>query len=244
MNPSRGQVKARFQSMLDDPSGQVFTEAVFAPAFGEAWDALYNGFAQFQVPAIDLIAYFTLPAYAPQVTPADMGFSDFSDFESVWERTAGTTGKFRQLNPVVMLPQRNEPGDHLGVFVWRNDTFYFNPSRNSIQLEIGYRTSGAAPTADATIIRVDNALTFLSNYAAGIAGMRKGYNEIAAQYMTRAVGQRYDAGSTGGELFRLIQTRVRTMQKIPLAQPRFSASRRFPRTHAIPYVEAQPGTTS
>jgi hypothetical protein len=242
MNPTRGQVKARFQNILDDPSGSVFSEAVFAPAFGEAYDALFAAFLQNQCPRIELVATITVPPQTVSLTPAQMGIADFGDYIYLSERQLGSTDGYRDLAPVDRLPI-SPMGDRLGQYSYRNDNFYFVGSNNSIDLQVKYESSGEAPTDDATVIAVDGSLTFLSNYAVGMAGPRKGYDEIAQRCMSLAVGPKYDQGTIGGELFRLVQPRVRSRQKVPIAPKPFSAFRRLSVRRAVPYVAAQQGTT-
>lgn len=242
MNPTRGQVKARFQQILDDPSGSVFSEAVFAPAFGEAYDALFTAFLTNQCPRIELITPVTVPAGTTALTPLQMGINDLGDYILLQERVYGSSSHYRDLHPVDNLSQRPMT-DRLLEFSFRNDTFYFVGATNIIDLLVKYDTSGEAPTDDATVISIDGSLTFLSNYAVGVAGGRKGYDEVAQQCMQRAVGPRYDMGTIGGELFRIVQPRVRSRQRVQIAPKPFSASRRLGVGRAIPYVAAQAGTT-
>lgn len=242
MNPTRGQVKARFQAILDDPSGSVFSEAVFAPAFGEAYDALFTAFLTNQCPRIELITPVIVPAGTTALTPLQMGINDLGDFVLLQERAFGSTNHYRDLQPVDNLSQRPMT-DRLLEFSFRNDTFYFVGATGVIDLVVKYETSGEAPVDDTTTINIDGSLTFLSNYAVGVAGGRKGYDEVAQQCMMRAVGPRYDAGTVGGELFRIVQPRVRSRQRVQIAPKPFSAFRRLGGGHAPPYVAAQQGTT-
>jgi hypothetical protein len=242
MNPTRGQVKARFQAILDDPSGSVFSEPVFAPAFGEAYDALFTAFLTNQCPRIELLTQVTVPPKTVSLTPAQMGINDFGDYIYLAERPDGSTDQYRDLAPLDRLPQR-PMADRLLEFNYRNDTFYFTGSTNTIDLQVKYESSGEAPTDDGAQILVDGSLTFLSNYAVGVAGGRKGYDEIAQRCLGLAVGPKYDQGTIGGELFRIIQPRVRSRQKVQIAPKPFSAFRRLGVRRAVPYVAAQQGTT-
>jgi hypothetical protein len=242
MTPTRGDVKTAFLALLDDPSGQTFTEAVFAPAFRSAYDALFNAFLQYQISRIELYEYWTLPAGATEATADDMGILDMGDFIRLSVKHAGET-RFREIRPVEYLPQV-APGDQLGSFSFRDDTFFFVGATRDTELELVFYASGTAPTADNAPIRVDNSLEFLSNFAAGMAGPRKGYDATGARCMTHAVGPAYDQGKVGGELLRLVTTRVRSMQKQRTLAPRpFRAGNGHGVRRAVPYVEAQPGTT-
>lgn len=235
MYPTRAQVKSRFQNILDDPLGLVFDEGVFAPAFAEAYEALNNAFLQYQVPIIELEVTYTVPTGTTSLTAAAMGITDLGSIRSISERGHGTTDKYVDLEMVERLPQRDQ-GTRLSQYSFHHDTLYFVGATGDVDLIFRYDSSATAPTSDAAVIGVDNALTFLSNYAASIAGPRKGYDEIGARCRVTAVGPRYDQGVIGGELFRLVQTRVRTTQQIPLQQPRFSAGRRLTGRRAVPYA--------
>jgi hypothetical protein len=127
--------------------------------------------------------------------------------------------------------------DRLLEFNFSNDTFYFVGATGPVDLQLKYDSTGQAPTVDATVINVAGSLTFLSNYAVGVAGPRKGYEEIAARCLNLAVGPKYDLGTVGGELFRLVQARVRSRQKIQIAPKPFSAFRRaITGRRALPYA--------
>jgi hypothetical protein len=242
MYPTRAQIRTRFQALLDDPGGQVFTEPVFAEAFGEAYDAIFTAFLTNQCPRIELLKYVTVPPLTTSLTPAAMGITDFGDYIYLSERIYGSQDEYRDLDSVDRLPQRAMT-DRLIEYNYRNDTFYFVGSTSTIDLEVKYDTSGQAPTDDATVIAIDGSLTFLSNYAVGVAGSRKGYDAAAQRSMNLAVGPKYDQGTIGGELFRIVQARVRSRQKVQIAPKPYSSTRRLMVRRGIPYVAAQQGTT-
>jgi hypothetical protein len=242
MYPTRGQIKLQFQNLLDDPTGAVFDESVFAPAFNEAYEALFTAFLTNQCPRIELLTYVMVPAMTTSMTPQDMGLTDWGDYIYLSERRWGSSDQYIDLTSVDRLTQR-KPTDRLVEFNYRDDTFFFIGATQTIDLEVKYDTSGTAPADDSTQIRVDGCSPFLSNYSVGVAGGRKGYPEIAARCMSLAVGPKYDMGTIGGELFRIIQHRVRSRQKVQIAPKPYSASRRMIVRRAIPYVAAQMGTT-
>jgi hypothetical protein len=254
MYPSRQQVKNRYLSHLDDPAGNIFGDppgwpatnvipSLFQESFGEAYDCLYQSYLFNQVPRITLIQFVTLAPGTTSITPTEMGINDFGDFEVLSERTFGSSDTFKDMTASDRLPQRLQ-GDRLIDFVWRNNTFYFVGSTQVIELQLQYDSSGEAPTDDATVIAVDSSLNFLANYAAGVAGGPKGYDDIAKRCMRFAVGPRYDEGVIGGDLYRLIQPLVRSRQAVQVApKPYGSWRRRMGRRWAVPFVAAQQGTT-
>lgn len=253
--PTRLQVKQRFWALLDDPIGKVFTDtpvptsppgpSLFQAAFGEAYDVLYNAFLNQQVPAVEIVVQgIIVPAYPTlfSLAPDQMGISDFADFEWIAERTAGSNDKFIDLCDEDRLTQR-APTDRLLETVWQDGAFQFVGCTTVRELQIKYVSSGQAPVLDASQIRVDNSLTFLSNYAVGTVGGRKGYDEIANRCMQVAVGPKFNLGSIGGELFRLTQPLVRSRQNVQIAPTPYTTQRRTGYQRGIPYVAAQAGTT-
>jgi hypothetical protein len=221
--------------LLDDPNQGTFTDAVFTAAFEEAYDALMQAFVNNQCPRIQVISTYTLPVNTTSLTPEAAGWGNFADFDILEERLSGSSDKFTQLAQWDKLPQRSA-FDRLIDFTWHYDTFYFVGATTSRELRVTYETSGQAPTSGT--INVDGCLTFLARAAVAAVGDVKGYDEIAARNRILAYGPKYDQGMIGGELWRLVNTRVREMQHVQIAPKPFSLSRRrsFRR---VPYVAAQ-----
>lgn len=240
-----------FWGLLDDPTGLIYVDyptvaptiSVFQPAFRQAYSALYSAFLNAQCPRIELIMPVTVPANTTALTPGDMGIDNFGDFIWLRERALGSNNKFGYLQPRDDLSQRS-PEPLLREFVWRNNTFYFVGATQNIELEVKYDTSSVAPVNNNAIIAVDDCDSFLANYAVGQAGPRKGDTEIAARCMMFAVGPKYDQGTIGGELFRLIQPLVRSRQNVQIAhRPYSSRNRGWGLRWTTPFVAAQQGTT-
>lgn len=252
MLPTRLQVKQRFYSLLDDPTGQVFNDnpgpgtppapSLFQNAFSEAYDVLFNAFLNQQVSAVENVIQGIIVPPSPiafSLTPAQMGITDFADWEWIRERAAGSSDIFLDIWDEDNLTQR-APTDRLLETVWQNNAFQFVGCTTVRELQLKYVASGEAPTADSTQIGIDSSLMFLSNYSAGTVGGNKGYEAMATKCMNFAVGPKFALGSIGGELFRLIQPLVRARQKVQIASRPFTSRRRalFGRG-AIPYIAAQ-----
>jgi hypothetical protein len=155
------------------------------------------------------------------------------------ERTSGSSEKYREVWEVDDLDQM-DPVDMLKEFEWRGDAFYFIGATKARQLRISYFTTADMPADFTGTSGVDGSLTFLSKYAAGVIGPRKGLDELADRYMQDAVGPRFSAGTPGGELYRLCMPMVRALQRIQMAPRAFSAGRRMMGRRTVPYVVAQP----
>lgn len=230
-------MKTDFLGLLDDSSGATFTDAIFQLAFRAAFDALFQGFLTHQCPRIQTISTYTLAPYTTSLTPATAGLADFGDIDELEERAVGSTDRYTPVEQVDKLTQRDAM-DRLLEFTWRLDTFYFIGATTARDLRITSESSGTAPADDNTAIGVDGSLSFLSNFAVGKAGRRKGYDEIAKECMEFAVGPRYSLGIIGGELWRLISAKVREMQNVQLQQRRYSSGGSTLRRR-IPYIRAQ-----
>ena len=225
------EVHTRVLSLLDDPLGAVFTEAVRREGFGEAYDALRSAFIQYQCPfATQIISTYVLPANTTFVAPAVMGILGMGELIELEERRANSTELYQSVYEVDELPQR-PPSDVLGEFAWQQDVFRFIGANNDRQLRVTYSDSGLG-NIDAGSTQVDGALTFLSKYTAGIIAPRKGYDELGLKYMLEAVGPRYEQGVIGGALFRLLQPMVRSRQRVQVAPRPYTtvwSYRRWPR---------------
>lgn len=251
--PTRGDVKDVFLYNLDDPpptpptggvvEGSIYTDNIFQRAFKQAFDALYAAMLTNQVPRIELMINFTLPAGTTQVTPDDLGLPDFADFIFLRERSWGSNDKYLDMVPVDVLSQR-APTSRLIEFNWRNNTFYFIGATQTIDLQVKYDSSGQAPTDDDVQIGVDSSLNFLANFSAGVASKTKGdWETMGQQCWLQAVGPKYEQGEIGGHLRQLIVPLVRSRQHVQISPKPYSASRRFQFRRAVPWVAAQQGTT-
>lgn len=244
--PTRGAVKIRFQQILDDypqTATSPFTENVFAPAFAEAYDVLYAAFLTNQVPRVELMVDTEVAPYTTQLLPSDFGIANFGDFIFMREKAYGSNEKYRDMCSVDVLSQR-EPGPYLREFNYRNNTFYLVGATSLLDVQLKYDDSSQAPTDDAVQIGVDSCINFLANYAVGVAGGRKGYQQTAVRCMALAVGPKYTEGIIGGQLFALVSPLVRSRQKVQIAhRPYTTWGRPYSRLGASPYVAAQQGTT-
>jgi hypothetical protein len=222
---------------------------VFQVGLNEAYDVLYAEFLKAQAPRIEIQVEITIPAGTTQLTPAQMGISDFGDFVWLSERVLGSNDKYIDLEPVDRLAQR-PPFTLLKQFNYRDGTFFFIGATNNIDMLVRYDTSGQAPVSDGTKpscnaqITVDSSQNFLANYTVSVIGPRKGYDEIAADCRNLAMGSRYNSDAIiGGQLYSLLSPLVRSRQNVQVAPKPFTAARRLGLFWATPYIAAQQGAT-
>lgn len=253
--PTRLQVKQLFWQILDDPAATVFTDvanpttgavSVFQSGFSQAFDLLFNNALNQQVPRVERVVSGIVipPSPVPfSVTPAAMGLDNFADWEWISERLLGSNEKFTDLWDEDRLTQR-APTDRLLETVFQDGAFQFVGVTTPREIQIKVVDSGSAPTDDAAVITFDNSLNFLANYAAACAGPGKGYDAIANRCRSFAVGPKFDLGTVGGELFRILQPLVRSRQNVQVAHKPYTTQRRIGgRWRAMPYVAVQQGVT-
>lgn len=225
MISTTAQVRDRVINLLDDPLQATFRDAIVLPAVGEALDALQSAMVFYEIPRSKVVVTYTLPAFTTSVDPATMGIADCGEIIELRERRSGSTDRYAHIGECDDLPQRPQV-NILGEWEWRGDAFWFVGATEARQLWLSYFSTIEQPVDFSGSTGVDGALSFLSLYAAGVAGPRKGYDELAAGYMIRAVGKRYDEGIIGGELFRLCQPMVRSRQRVQVAPRPYSVIRR------------------
>lgn len=225
MISTMAQAKARVLNLLDDPLGATFTDAIVLPAIGEALDSLQSAFVFYEIPKSKIVITYTLPAGTLSVSPATMGITDCGEIIELRERASGSTAFYTHVDECDDLPQRPQV-EILSNWEWRSDSLWFVGATQARELWLSYFSTIQQPTDFSGSTGVDGALTFISKYAAGVAGPRKGYDELAAGYMRGAVGPRYDDGIIGGELFRLCQPMVRSRQRVQVAPRPYSVIRR------------------
>lgn len=244
-SPARSDVKTLFRNLLNDPNGKVFNDTIFGLAFTSAYDDLMNAALQGQIPLDELVVSgIHLVANTDNFNPISFNILDMADYIRIQERTWGSTEKFTEMTAWDEIPQR-DPSNRLIDYVYRNNIFYFVKSAagggatTDREIQLTYRSSGSAPTADGTVIPFDGSLNFLAKASAGIAGPLKGYEELGALYWEQAYGRSYnDTGALGGELKRIIDNKIRSEQKVPLAIKPYSVYRSRLRRR-VPYVAAQ-----
>lgn len=220
------QVKTRVLNLLDDPLAATFVDSIVLPAVGEAIDALQSAFVFYEIPKSKVVVTYILPAGTLSVSPATMGITDMGEVIELRERASGSSDFYTHVDECDDLPQRPQV-QILSNWEWRGDSFWFVGATEARQLWLSYFSTVQQPTAlDSTSTNVDGALSFLSLYASGVAGPRKGYDELAAAYMQRAVGNRYDQGIIGGALWYLCQPMVRSRQRVQVAPRPYSVIRR------------------
>ncbi len=237
------QLRTRVLALLDDPLQAVFLDPILLQGMGEAVDALQQAFVFYEIPVSKKIVTYAINAGVTNFSPADAGITDCGEIIELREKMTGSSDPYTHIWECDDLPQRPQT-QILGNWEWRGDDFWFVGATSARTVWISYFSTIEQPTAiDSSPTPADGDLTFLSKYAAGVTGPRKGYDEISAVYMKSAVGSRYDEGIIGGELFRLCQPMVRSRQRVQVAPRPYSVIRRRQQWRRNVYVAAPAGGT-
>lgn len=238
MVPTVEEVAAEIQSLLGDESGRVFTTALAIKGFQRAYYYLRAAMLKDQIPQLVQVVTYTVPAGTLELSPANIGISNFGELIGIDERSPATTEDWV---PLVEGDLNNgRQASSLGVFEWRGDGFFFFGSNTSREIRVRYYDTGVAPAAGS--IGIDSALPFLSYYGASAVGPSKGYDDAEIQRMRAlALGPRLDG--SGGFLYELLQPMVRASQRVQ-RQPRpyGAGTYTWRRLRAKPYIAAPPAT--
>lgn len=90
-DPLVSEVFADVQAYLADPEGEVYHSAMLAPFFGTAYRELCNLMLKWSLPFLDKTGYAVVAAYTGQISPSQMGISDFGEPQKLWERGSVAT---------------------------------------------------------------------------------------------------------------------------------------------------------
>jgi len=91
MIPTVAQVLAHAADLLGDPDRDVFEQDLLLNPFETAFRDLYRIGRKFNLPRINRVAYYNLPAYTTSLAPETANISDFGQPIRVWERGSLTT---------------------------------------------------------------------------------------------------------------------------------------------------------
>lgn len=212
------------RAMLADTQvtgGEVFTNTLMAPFFAIAYRRLIDEFLNWDIPTVEKIVYYTLPANTLTLTPATAGISDFGELVFGGLAELIPSGQFSSLEEVERLPERQQ-GEQLLQFVWRQDSFQFIGSTNSIPLRITYNASGTVPPSGS--VGIDNADNFLITYTAALVAPVRDRVSEGQRFMMLALGPD-GTGRQTGFLFDLIQPMLKGEQRAISRRPRYRQRR-------------------
>lgn len=210
------QVSADAAAELGDFTQAVYTNAILLPFFKSAYSELWGCALNHGVQMVEREQLYSLPANTTTLSPAVAGISNMGEPYRLWERNAGSSDKFAEMERVAVLPQY-DPTDRLIWWRWEGDIFQFVGATGSQQLKIEYRASSAAPTTGA--IGIDGSYDFLKVRTASLAAATFGMSDRKQELMLRAFGQKMEPDGSGGLLRQFINPEVKAI--LPVLPPRW-----------------------
>ncbi len=103
---------------------------------------------------------------------------------------AQSTQQFWPVAPID-LPNQGLDGNVqtvIDTYLWANSQFHFRGANTDTELRITYYASGDPPTANTTVINVDDCLDFLAVATASFAALSNGWASMAASLDEQAYG--------------------------------------------------------
>src|SRR6185437_1743172 len=99
MVPTRAEIITYAQFLAGDPSGTIFVDSAspsagqinMGLAFESAFREIWTTYDYYQIPTAVQTAWYNLPAETTQVTPAQMGLTNFETLANLEERQIGST---------------------------------------------------------------------------------------------------------------------------------------------------------
>lgn len=141
---------------------------------------------------------------------------------SVTDGTAGTGGvvvsspEWFDNSPVTCI---NYPTDsqqlrnRLGTYMWEQNVLKFRGATAAAQIRLTYWASASPPSSTATVIAIDDAMTYLSTRLASLAAQGKAWDSMADRLELRALGPHRMADGSGGLLRDFLVSQVKGLQR-------------------------------
>jgi hypothetical protein len=123
--PTVAEIVAEIKDILGDPTGKVITTTVAENGYKRAYRRLRQAMLNRQISYVRKQVTYTLAAETASLTPATAGITDFGELVRMEEREDGSDDQYSEVRAVESLPHAVDPGPSLGVYEWREDTFWF-----------------------------------------------------------------------------------------------------------------------
>ncbi len=125
---------------------------------------------------------------------------------------AYSTDNWIEMASVDQIPQ--VPADvYLRWWKWMQETFFFNPSTNAVELCIEYQATGEAPASG--YVGIDDSRNFLAQRTASLVAPQYDMPDTGAKCLMEAFGPSGKADGTGGALRLLVYPKLLEKQNRP-----------------------------
>ena len=190
-----GQITALIRSLLNDASGNLFTDGVLIPYVNSAYRKVQRALAAagqetflvddalLVVPAISAVDSSLQVTINDQTAPPNQLPTDLLEPLEVWERANLSDDDF---TPVVDLSGRGglpaiEQGPALRFWEWRQDGLCFVGATQDVQIRLRYQKSYPDFTDGTSVVLVRNAQEAIAFAGAAMAALARG-SPLAAQW--------------------------------------------------------------
>jgi len=190
-----GQITALIRSLLNDASGNLFTDGVLIPYVNSAYRKVQRALAAagqetflvddvlLVVPAIGAVDSSLQVTINDQTAPPNQLPTDLLEPVELWERANLSDDDFTQ---VVDLSGRGglpaiEQGPTLRFWEWRQDGLCFVGATQDVQIRLRYQKSYPDFTDGTSVVLVRNAQEAIAFAGAAMAALARG-SPLAAQW--------------------------------------------------------------
>lgn len=141
---------------------------------------------------------------------------------SVTDGSAGTGGalvsspEWFDNNPVACIAYPTDSQQlrsRLGTFMWEQNVLKFRGATAAAQIRLTYWASGSPPSSTATVLGIDDCMSYLATRTASLAAQGKGWDNMADRWELKALGPKRMADGSGGLLRDFLVSQVKGLQR-------------------------------
>src|SRR5258708_4354704 len=183
-----GQITAIIRSLLNDASGNLFTDGLLMPYVNSAYRKVQRALAAagqetflvddvlLVVPAVSAVDPSLQVVIDDSTAPPNQLPTDLLTPMEIWERANGSSNDFVRMVDVTSsggLPAIGQ-GMTLGIWEWRQDGLYFLGATQDTQIRLRYQKSYPDFTDATSPVLIRNSQEALAYAAAAMAGAARG----------------------------------------------------------------------
>jgi len=224
-----GQITAIIRSLLNDASGNLFTDGLLMPYVNSAYRKVQRALAAagqetflvddvlLVVPAVSAVDPSLQVVIDDSTAPPNQLPTDLLTPMEIWERANGSSNDFVRMVDVTSsggLPAIGQ-GMTLGIWEWRQDGLYFLGATQDTQIRLRYQKSFPDFSDGSSVVLIRNAQEAIAYSGAAMAALARG-SPLAVTWDKAAQNALED----------LIVTTVRRDQRVARRRLPFSARNR------------------
>ena len=211
---------ARF--CLNDVGISYYSNDILLPALKIAYEDLRLECQDANIPFTNKTStVITVPAGVKSIGASDEASSpalpvDLVEIVEMYERTAGSSNDYMQMNPARFLPKTDVLTAYLRVFVWQKQVIRLLGSTSAIEVKIDYVANTLSKMIDSnTEIIINNCINALSFRTAG----------LCARYMMENATRADELDAEASRCLGLMENiDIKNQQSMPVRRRPFRAS--------------------